>query len=185
VGPVWLPRRLAWPSVLSVCLPYLSACLSVCLSVTATPRQGYLPLLRTSDSALPEFSRRSIFKFLFHSSPTIASPSRRDVYYASGWAATTCQLCIVRHGPHVFAKFHPSYYVPPLRLPFFSRPSVRSLSRNRSSRKFRPPRRADAMNMTRCSRPFKVDLPCVPLFYDLFVSSTVMKAEVRGYAPTQ
>jgi hypothetical protein len=52
------------------------------------------------------------------------------------------------------------------------------VSRYRSSRKS-DPRRADAMNVTTCSRPFEVAL-CVSLFHDL----CFFHGNVRGYAPT-
>lgn len=77
----------------------VSACLS-CLSIVylsichgdATPR---LLLLRPSDSALPEISRRCIF--LFHPSPKIASPSR---------VATQCVLRKRTTGGHYTPTMH-------------------------------------------------------------------------------
>ena len=99
-SPAKLP--VARPSGLSVLS--VQSVQSGCLSVTVTPRQGQYSC---DPRTLLFLSSLAASIFLYHPSPTIASPSRRDVYYTKGRrAATTCQLCIVRHGSHVFVKFH-------------------------------------------------------------------------------
>jgi hypothetical protein len=83
VGLVWLPHRLAWPGPLALWLSSLSSYPSVCHG-DATPR----PLTHYScdPRTLLFLSSLAASNVLLHPSRTIASPSRRDVYYTSGSA---------------------------------------------------------------------------------------------------
>jgi hypothetical protein len=115
-GPSVAPSDSESSPGLALCL-LCPLCLSVYLSVTATPRQGYYscdPRTLLFLSSL-NFSRRRPAEF--SSIPFITSDSftLRDVYYAMRTAGGQLHAneCIVRHGPHVFVKFCPSYYVPP------------------------------------------------------------------------